>query len=37
MIREIFQFQKITSKTWPQQLSLQAQDMMRSTLKSMLL
>ena len=31
MIREIFRFQKITSKTCPQQLSLQAQDMMSST------
>ena len=30
MTREIFQFQKITSQTCPQQLPLQAQDMMSS-------
>ena len=31
MIREIFRFQKSTSKTSPQQLSLKVQDMMSST------
>ena len=37
MINEIFQFQKNTSKTCPQQLSLQVQDMMSSIQKSIFL
>ena len=37
MIHEVFQFPKNTSKTCPQQLSLQVQDMMSSTQESIFL